>query len=845
MKIEININKEKIKKFLFSQSKIRVKILIPGLLILIFACALFLRTYFPYDEVFQDPIKYAADDGVYHMRLVENMLLGNHSLSRIYFDPYTYFPYGTHIHFGPLYDQLLAGFILVFSGFKPTLVAINKIAPFFPAILGSLTIFILYFLGKKLWSKWAGIIAAFLMAIVQPFLFRSLLGATDHHQAEVFFSTLVILCFICLIDFIKKNGDNIKVLVRNKKYWGYNIVLGFLLGLYFLIWNGAVLFLFVIAALIGIYYILQYVVKNKKEDWLLISGATSFLVALIMISPHFNHPDIFWAAIYDIRHLTAFLLGILGFGILRGIVWFFEKFTIHRYVFPFAIAFFGLIFLSVLKLALPIIYNGLLSLAVGTKIGMVRNEFARQIVGEMSPLTMSGAFNSFQYLFYISLIALIIILYRFIKRRDINDLLIFIWTIVILLVAGVIIPATGQNRFNYYLAVNISLLCGFLIWLGIKTAISSFKISARIKEASLFLKIGGILLLGNLIYFVLYPLPLNLFDRFPNNLPLIIRSSLGTAESGAIGREEDLYETLEWVKYNTPDVGLNYYEYYKEPKYNKETKGIDPYSYPSNAYGIMASWDMGHMITYYAHRIPNANPFQQGVSEPGKPGEVDFFLSLNEKRATAILDLLKTRYIITDDGSCNAYGGFRSKATWANQIDDFYFSNGDNAGRAKSLYDQTMCVRIHYLDGRGYDGENVKTIPLAHFRLVYESDTKVRNSRFKDEKNGGTKMVKVFEYVSGAVIQGRASEGAKVTISTQVKTNQSRVFAYSQEVIAKDGKYEFVVPYSTQGKDGWQEGSTKYAVFADDYKIKIGQYIEKKVKVSEEAIMKGNTINMK
>ncbi|MBU1045503.1 oligosaccharyl transferase, archaeosortase A system-associated [Patescibacteria group bacterium] len=841
--MRININKERLRKFLVTQSKIRAKILIPGLLILIFTFALFLRTYYPYDEVFQEPIKYAADDGVYHMRLVENMLLGGHFPNRIYFDPYSYFPYGTHIHFGPLYDQLLAGFILLFSGFKPTLEAINSIAPYFPAVLGSLTIFLLYFLGKKLWSKWAGIIAAFLIAVVQPFLFRSLLGATDHHQAEVFFSTLAILCFVCLADFVKKKGSDINVLIKDKKFWGYNILLGFLLGLYFLIWNGAVLFLFIIAALIGIYYIFQYVLKNKKEDWLLISGSVFFLIALIMISPHFSHPDIFWAAIYDIRHLAALLLGILGFGIIGGIARLFKKFKIHRYAFPLALLFFGLVFLAILKLSLPIVYNGLLSLAAGTKVGMVRNEFAREVVGEMSPLGMAGAFNSFFYLFYISLLALAVILYRFIKGRDIKDLLILIWTIVILLVAGVIIPATGQNRFSYYLAINVSLLCGFLAWWGIKTALSSFRISARIKEASFFLKIGGVLLLANLIFFIFYPFPLNLFDRFPDNLPAIFQSALGTAESGAIGRNNDLYETLDWVRENTPEVGLDYYDYYQEPKYNPETKRIDPYPYSDGAYGIMASWDMGHMITYYAHRIPNANPFQQGVSEPGKPGEVDFFLSLNEARAAAILDLLKTKYIITDDGSCNAYAGFRSKAIWTNQIDDFYFTAGASAGKAKSLYDQTICARLEYLDGRGYEGGQNKTIPLlTHFRLVYESDTKVRDSRLQEEKNGGVKMVKVFEYVPGAVISGRAADEAKVVISTEIKTNQNRIFTYSQETLAEDGKYEFVVPYSTEGKDGWQEGGTKYSVFADDYIIKIGKYVEKKVKVKEGDIIGGKTI---
>ena len=68
--------------------------IITGILIFaIFTLALFLRVYFSYGAVMSSPLKYSDDDGVYHMRLVENELLGNHFPSRIYFDPFTYFPY--------------------------------------------------------------------------------------------------------------------------------------------------------------------------------------------------------------------------------------------------------------------------------------------------------------------------------------------------------------------------------------------------------------------------------------------------------------------------------------------------------------------------------------------------------------------------------------------------------------------------------------------------------------------------------------------------------------------------------------------------------------------------------
>ena len=42
----------------------------------------------------------------------------------------------------------------------------------------------------------------------------------------------------------------------------------------------------------------------------------------------------------------------------------------------------------------------------------------------------------------------------------------------------------------------------------------------------------------------------------------------------------------------------------------------------------MSWWDYGHMITYIAKRIPNANPFQAGVAGPN--GAAAYFMSQSE-----------------------------------------------------------------------------------------------------------------------------------------------------------------------------------------------------------------------
>ncbi|GAH13331.1 unnamed protein product, partial [marine sediment metagenome] len=106
------------------------------------------------------------------------------------------------------------------------------------------------------------------------------------------------------------------------------------------------------------------------------------------------------------------------------------------------------------------------------------------------------------------------------------------------------------------------------------------------------------------------------------------------------------------------------------------------------------------------------------------------------------------------------------------------------------------------------------------------------------------KAVKIFEYVKGAKITGKAKSGKEVTLSAEIETNQGRKFIYKKSAeITKDGNFEFVVPYSTFGEEGRLPGQTQFAVFAQPYKLKIGNK-EIEINVSEEDILEGKQIKV-
>jgi dolichyl-diphosphooligosaccharide--protein glycosyltransferase len=301
----------------------------------------------------------------------------------------------------------------------------------------------------------------------------------------------------------------------------------------------------------------------------------------------------------------------------------------------------------------------------------------------------------------------------------------------------------------------------------------------------------------------------------------------------------DWKESLEWLGNNTPDTGVNYLTIYDQKTFQ----------YPTTAYGIMSWWDYGHMITYIAKRIPNANPFQQGVTGPD--GAAAYFMATSEDTANDILDADGTRYIITDIEMDT--GKFWAMSTWFNtsattgpyQVN--MFMQGSNADQNYQLvqlnkqpYYLTMISRLHNFDGSMAQPSSVYYIEYADPEITHESIPVITNAQplnlsaatlatdqFNQNAPAGyhatvlsislvqpldtvpalqhyrlihesptnaansdtldVKYVKIFEYVKGAHINGTG------IIDVPLVTNTGRNFTYRQQSV----NGEFIVPYST------------------------------------------------
>ena len=836
------------------------------LLIAAFLISLYIRAVLPHDSVFlgNGIISISEDDGVYQMRIVDWII---HNYPHfLWFDPYSLYPYGQSQQWAPFFTFSLATIIWIVGLGSPSLELTYTIGAYYPAVLGALVIIPTYFIAKNVFDdRRVGILSAFIIALLPGhFLDRSVLGFTDHHIAETLLSTFTMLFLILSVRAARKN----KFTFNELKTWNwkalspslpYFVLTGVFMSLYVLTWKGALLFAFIF----GVYILIQHIIDhmhNERTDYLGVLGFIIFLIPLISV---ILVPQLGGTKNYYYMGLIA---GIAAFPLLSALSYYIKKRGYEKYYYPvsiFAIAVIGLILIRIVS---PYIFDTIInSLTFFSRSG------GGLTIAEASPYfdRYGGSFTFAPFMFdygingVIAFIGLAFLVYGVFKKERQEKTLFLVWTLMMLW------ALFQQNRFAYYYAVNVAVLSayfgitvadkilGFGDWNELlgnkinnkadihkkkdikktsKTHISESRDTnyfdfKNIKVSHIISLLIAIFIIGYLVY--------------PLLGPATERAKYGTP------MKTYWYESLTWMRYNTPDPGIDFYGKYQQPP-----PGVN-YSYPDSAYGVMSWWDYGHIITAYAHRIPNANPFQAGIGggSTHDPGASTFLSAQSEDEANAVLDALGTngkpgaRYVITDDYI--NFAAFGAVLAWAViPYDGYYTQVQTNKGLQVIPYTKrynAMMMRLHLFDGDG----------LKTYRLVHESvpaptadgAVGMGEAGFKDVYNklfGGnlpveyTGGVKIFEHVKGAHITGKAPANATVSISLKVKTNQGREYSYSQKTVS-DGAYELIVPYSTEGPI---TGETQFDTEPEGpYSVTAGN-VSKNVEVSEKDVLEGGTITL-
>ncbi|MFZ2535592.1 oligosaccharyl transferase, archaeosortase A system-associated [Methanothrix sp.] len=685
-------------------------ILIYAGLIVAAAVSLFLRTYYNWKLVFTDNgVVFSSEtDAWYHMMLARGVVI-NHQ--RLWFDPMTNFPNGTTLHFGPFHSWAIALVSEILGLGNPSMHLVDTVGAIMPAVLGALLVFPIYFIGRELAGKSCGLISALIIAVIPGQVFsRTTLGFTDHHAAEILLSTVAMMFLLMALrsgrrmtfDSLKDDWSKFKSPLI------FSALSGLFLGLYIDAWSSGFLFVGVILFFVFWQSIFDHM-KGKSVDYLGIIAAIAFIVAIIPILPFvkpyygFNH------YYYSLFQPTSLLIGAAAALVFALLSRYLNQKGLKRYYYPGSIAVATLIGTGILYIAIPQFTRPLLA---GLSIFQQKTGGAATI-GEASPLFanvnnvltwfpgigwIEGIFsfhtNSMIALllttFTFALVALLLLAFRNIWRQRPVDIAVLSWSLIML------VMVLAQNRFGYYYGVNVAVLTAFLVvYILQKLGIEDMDLDiANLKDPSRLVRSNLKTIAAAIFIFALIILP---------------SMSWSTVYArGASGPESDWLTSTAWLKDNTPSPGMELYEKYQYPASGK-------YEYPDSAYGIMSWWDYGHLIEVVGHRIPNANPFQQGIGSvtQNTPGSSPFFLAENESQAEKVLAELdqnrsrymNTKYVMVDQQM--ATGKFHAMAAWSgisnsNYLGGFLQEQGGEYGQFqiwREPYFKSMTARMFFFDG--------------------------------------------------------------------------------------------------------------------------------------------------
>ncbi len=809
---------------------------IPFLLIAMIL-SVYLRVINPWNSVFTWTVRLGGNDPWYYYRLIENCI--HNFPNRIWFDPFTNYPYGTFTHFGP--------FLVYFSSIVAIITghtsgeALRSVLAFIPTIAGTLAVLPMYLFASQVFNKRVGVISASLIAMIPgQYLQRSILGFNDHHCWETFWMITTLAFYVYALN-VWKNFKDKKSLISA-------VLAGIAYGLYLDTWAPSFVFAMFLTTFVAIALIFE---KYIKTNGLIDVTALTIGVATLLYLP-FAFKTPFFSTTYYSPFQLIVLVGCIAlltvFKLVKRLKPYYERLGVREHL-AYPLTFLILTALSVVILA--VFAPQVLNMIIGVT-GVIQPKGGMLTVAEVQPFffmggsfTLAPAWIHFGMTFFFGFFGFLYILYRLYRDRDSKLLLIVLWCIVMF------IALWGQNRFAYYFALVTAFTSAVILDLILeKLRVYEY---VRLSKGVSYTKVAIAILLVIILF---YP-----------TLALANEQSRYTG-----GPNKEWWSALTWMKNNTPDGNYDnyYYQLYKPSKNVSE-----PYPYPFKTYGVMSWWDYGHWIEAIAHRMPNANPFQEGIGNKYNrvPGASWFFTAFNESESEYVADKLNVKYVISDVEMLT--GKYYAMAVWAE----------GSLEKARRIYYEEIPWAV-YITPTGYGIAPATNVPLnarivgtflvpsekwfetteaklhlldcsglSHYRLIYESKPvsqfswmgfqEVVYKRIFDQRyakkfglspvNATTSgYVKIFERVKGAKIYGKANASV-VKVEVKVKTNQGRIFTYSNVAKVVNGSYEIVVPYAQ---------NTTWPVKAiTPYTVKAGN-VTKTFTLSDEDVERGKEIRV-
>jgi asparagine N-glycosylation enzyme membrane subunit Stt3 len=585
-------------------------------LVAIFFLVLFMNSYFnivsnvdinPDGTTLTDTFYLSGPDPYYNMRLVDTTVQTGRFPYFSSNDPLLAYPFGKSGARAPLLVMSAIGFSKLLTPFMNEADALGYAMQFVPALFGALLIFPMYFIGKILFGKKAGLIAALLIALIPIHISSGHGSAYALFDHDSFNLLLYFLTFLFLLKSIKEKDNRRSIL--------YALLAGVPLAALSMVWVEAQ-FLYTLIAVYAVVQLLFDLFTNKVEErfvmsisivlftGFLISWPVSFVRGVIIDLPFYLALGITIFGGVCIIFKRKQIPWILSYPLIAGIGVAAAGFLYIVYYHPNTFSVF-----SPLNTIAEIIYGAGI---YGSKVSLT--------IAEAGTYSMSRTVMSFgPALYWLAWAGFALLIYQYVKQKGRRDYLM----ILTLFVINIWLTSTA-GRFLNDMVPLIALLGGWIIWFII-SKIDYKQMARNIKNSG-----GGLrgIRKGVRIYHIFGVLFVAFLVLIPNGyLALDAAVPSAASKNGTSNLKYDFFGQ----NHSSAFGSSSYKEQYWVAAYawlNKQDTNI---TNPSKRPGYISWWDYGFYEVAVGGHPTVADNFQDGI-----PPAANFQTAKSEKEGIAV-----------------------------------------------------------------------------------------------------------------------------------------------------------------------------------------------------------------
>jgi dolichyl-diphosphooligosaccharide--protein glycosyltransferase len=672
-------------------------------------------------------------DELYHMRRIWFTVVN--FPATLDFDRYLNFPEGAPPIWSPVFDWTIAAVARVLAGAGDQH-AVEVVAAWAPPVLGSLAVLAAVGPTRRAYSAAAGWWTGWLLLTPPAHGFLSEPGQVDHHVAVGLLAAALVMAALPMTAPVAPGAR-----VRGA------VATGLAAAGAILLWAGALLHVVVVQVFLTGQLLLTGQRDAARARARALAGMHA--VAALALAPYclgrsWEQFGAFSAEVHTNLQPLWFAAGAAAFALAA---WLWTRPTFggsrrRRAVSALAVAAPGVV-------AAWWLLPGLAD-SVGGASGWFGGDRFLGRIQEMKPLLIAGdrfaptlAHERFSYLFWACPVAFAALLWQALRAGRADRLL------LVVVSALFMAAALAQQRFVDVAAASYAWLLGPALAEG-------FARARRHGRAPRWLEGGATACLA-----IAALLPAALTYRAEPDVHPIVRRQLVVRQAA------------DWLKQNTPTT-RGYLDSSQEPEY-----------------GVLTSWDTGHLLRYYAERPMVQDNFGPWGGRAGFDAARRYFEAHDEAEALAIAERLGVRYVV---------------------------SLPKGSGQVKPSL-QSMTRRLLVLRQEGgalaFNGAGLGRHRLVH--LVDDGDPGPSSGQ-------APRRVGVYEIVPGAHVQGTAPAGEAIRLELLLRLpEQAPIFYVATARADASGRYAVHLPYPSDAGYVVRMGSERRVLRVDEADVREGR----------------------